>query len=132
MKVFLFKKRRRPFSPLRRHWQWYILDGGSQWIRYIEKRQIYIANVDCKTKIYCIANSSNALTFVSLLRKHSIMYPYTAERRDVLENTLPEAQEISRAKVGVFSNISRLEAVYGHSFRISREVLILWCDNRWL
>ena len=53
MKVFLFKKRRRPFSPLRRHWQWYILDGGSQWIKYIEKgkhilqmltaRQNYIA-----------------------------------------------------------------------------------------
>ena len=61
-----------------------------------------------------------------------ILYPYTAERRDVLENTLPEPQEISRAEVGVFSNASRLEAVYGHSFRISREVLILWCDNRWL
>ena len=72
------------------------------------------------------------------------MYPYTAERRDVLENTLPEAQEISRgvqnprpreisrAEGGVFSDTSRLEAVYGHSFRISREVLILWCDNRWL
>ena len=43
-----------------------------------------------------------------------VLYPYTAERRDV------------------FSNASRLEAVYGHSFRISREVLILWCDNRWL
>jgi len=44
----------------------------------------------------------------------------------------PRPREISRAEVGVFSNASRLEAVYGHSFRISREVLILWCDNRWL
>ena len=44
----------------------------------------------------------------------------------------PHRREISRAEVGVFSNASRLEAVYGHSFRISREVLILWCDNRWL
>ena len=44
----------------------------------------------------------------------------------------PHPREISRAEVGVFSNASRLEAVYGHSFRISREVLILWCDNRWL
>ena len=26
------------------------------------------------------------------------MYPYTAERRDVLENTLPEAQEISQGR----------------------------------
>ena len=74
------------------------------------------------------------------------LYPYTAERRDVLENTLPEAQEISQGprgaksppegnlegRGGVFSNASRLEAVYGHSFRINREVLILWCDNRWL
>ena len=25
-----------------------------------------------------------------------VLYPYTAERRDVLENTLPEAQEISQ------------------------------------
>ena len=30
---------------------------------------------------------------------------------------------------GVFSNASRLEAVYGHSFSISREVLILWCAD---
>ena len=28
------------------------------------------------------------------------MYPYTAERRDVLENTLPEAQEISQGPRG--------------------------------
>ena len=28
----------------------------------------------------------------------SILYPYTAERRDVLENTLPEAQEISQGR----------------------------------
>jgi len=27
-----------------------------------------------------------------------ILYPYTAERRDVLENTLPEAQEISQGR----------------------------------
>ena len=66
------------------------------------------------------------------------MYPYTAERRDVSENTLPEAQEISQGRGFctprperlpegnlVFSNASRLKAVYGHSFRISREVLIL-------
>ena len=26
------------------------------------------------------------------------MYPYTAERKDVLENTLPEAQEISQGR----------------------------------
>ena len=61
------------------------------------------------------------------------MYPYTAERSDVLKNTLPEAQEISQGRgfLGEFFNASRLEAVYGHSFRSSREVLILWCDNRW-
>ena len=100
-------------------------------------------------------------------KTQEVMYPYTAERRDVLENTLPEAQEISQGRGfctprperlpegeargqsrgprgaksppegnlegrgGVFSNASRLEAVYGHSFSISREVLILWCDNRW-
>ena len=28
----------------------------------------------------------------------NIMYPYTAERRDILENTLPEAQEISQER----------------------------------
>ena len=28
----------------------------------------------------------------------SILYPYTAERRDVLKNTLPEAQEISQGR----------------------------------
>ena len=28
----------------------------------------------------------------------SVLYPYTAERRDVLKNTLPEAQEISRGR----------------------------------
>ena len=75
----------------------------------------------------------------------TLLYPYTAKRRDVLENTPPEAQEISQGprgakspsegnlegRGGVFSNASRLEAVYGHSFSISREVLILWCDNRW-
>ena len=27
-----------------------------------------------------------------------ILYPYTAERRDVLENTLPDAQEISQGR----------------------------------
>ena len=69
----------------------------------------------------------------------SILYPYTAERRDVLGNTSPEAQEISRgvqnprpreisrAEGDVFPNASRLEAVYVHSLSISREVLILWC-----
>ena len=31
-------------------------------------------------------------------RKQKILYPYTAERRDVLENTLPEAQEISQGR----------------------------------
>ena len=45
--------------------------------------------------------------------------PYTDERRDVLENTPPEAQEISRlreiswASGGVFSNTSLLSSVYG-------------------
>ena len=76
------------------------------------------------------------------------MNPYTAERRDVLENTPHEAQEISqgrspsgniegrgvqnprpreisRAEGDVFPNASRLEAVYVHSLSISREVLIL-------
>ena len=43
----------------------------------------------------------------------------------------PRLREISRAEGGVFSNASRLEAVYGHSFIIIREVLIFWCDNRW-
>ena len=97
---------------------------------------------------FCNAASPN-----STLSSLCILYPYTAERRDVLENTLPEAQEISQGRgfctprperlpegeargqsrgPSVFSNASRLEAVYGHSFRISREVLILWCDNRWL
>ena len=52
------------------------------------------------------------------------MYSYTAERRDVLGNTSPEAREISRgvqnprprefsrAEGDVFPNASRLEAVY--------------------
>ena len=69
--------------------------------------------------------------------------PYTDERRDVSENTPPEAREISRgmqnprpreisrAEGGVFSDTSRLEAVYGHSFIIIRELLILLLDNRW-
>ena len=43
----------------------------------------------------------------------------------------PPPREISRASGGVFSNTSRLEAVYGHSFIIIREVLIFCCDNRW-
>ena len=91
------------------------------------------------------------------------MNPYNAERREVSENTPPEAQEISqgrgfctprperlpegnlegrgvqnprtreisRAEGGVFSDTSRLEAVYGHSFIIIRELLILLLDNRW-
>ena len=29
---------------------------------------------------------------------NTVLYPYTAERRDVLENTLPEAQEISQGR----------------------------------
>ena len=33
-----------------------------------------------------------------LQEKKLVMYPYTAERRDVLENTLPEAQEISQGR----------------------------------
>ena len=37
----------------------------------------------------------------------------------------PRLREISRAEGGVFSDTSRLEAVYGHSFIIIREVLIL-------
>ena len=41
-----------------------------------------------------------------------ILNPYTAERREV-------------------SDTSRLEAVYGHSFIIIRELLILLLDNRW-
>ena len=59
------------------------------------------------------------------------MYPYTAERRDVLGNLEgrgvqnPCPREISRAEGGVFPNASRLEAVYVHSLSISREVLIL-------
>ena len=67
------------------------------------------------------------------------MNPYTAERRDVLENTPHEAQEISQgrspsgniegrgvqnprpreilgAEGGVYSNASRLEAVYIQTF----------------
>ena len=95
------------------------------------------------------------------------MNPYTAERRDVSENTPPRpkrfpkggdfaprgprdcprakpegnlegrgvqnprTREISRAEGGVFSDTSRLEAVYGHSFIIIRELLILLLDNRW-
>ena len=43
----------------------------------------------------------------------------------------PRPWEISWASGGVFSDTSRLEAVYGHSFIIIREVLIFWCDNRW-
>ena len=40
-------------------------------------------------------------------------------------------REILRAEGGVFSDTSRLEAVYGHSFIIIRELLILLLDNRW-
>ena len=43
----------------------------------------------------------------------------------------PRPREISRAEGGVFSDTSRLEAVYGHSFIIIRELLILLLDNRW-
>ena len=43
----------------------------------------------------------------------------------------PRTREISRAEGGVFSDTSRLEAVYGHSFIIIRELLILLLDNRW-
>ena len=32
-----------------------------------------------------------------------VLYPYTAERRDVLENTLPEAQEIFQGPRGAKS-----------------------------
>ena len=71
----------------------------------------------------------------------SILYPYTAERRDVLGNTSPRPnrfaedgdfaprgpRDCSRAEGDVFPNASRLEAVYVHSLSIGREVLILWC-----
>ena len=30
--------------------------------------------------------------------QENLLYPYTAERRDVLENTPPEAQEISQGR----------------------------------
>ena len=43
----------------------------------------------------------------------------------------PRTREISMAEEGVFSDTSLLEAVYGHSFIIIREVLILLLDNRW-
>ena len=43
----------------------------------------------------------------------------------------PRTGEISRAEGGVFSDTSRLKAVYGHSFIIIRELLILLFDNRW-
>ena len=63
---------------------------------------LYNGAVVCKMK-----RISNALIWsVGVV---CVLYPYTAERRDVLENTLPEAQEISQG----------------------RGVLILWCDNRW-
>ena len=58
--------------------------------------------------------------------KAGILHP---EAREIARGRSP--REISRAEGGVFSNASRLEAVYGHSFIIIREVLIFWCDNRW-
>ena len=39
----------------------------------------------------------------TLLVMVMVMCPYTAERRDVLENTLPEAQEISQGPRGAKS-----------------------------
>ena len=45
------------------------------------------------------------------LRTESVRY------REKVQN--PRLREISRAEGGVFSNASRLEAVYGHSFSIS-------------
>ena len=76
----------------------------------------------------------------------SLLNPYTAERRDVSENTPPEAQEISqrrgfctlrsnapgvqspcsreisRSKGDVFPKSSRVEAVYDHSFIINQSL----------
>ena len=64
-----------------------------------------------------------------------ILYRYTAERRDVLENTSSEAREIFRGvqkirsrenlspEGDVFPNESQLEAVYGHSLIIIRPAM---------
>ena len=112
------------------------------------------AQSDC-AQVHLITNKN---TNINITAGKEILNPYTAERRDVSENTPPEAQEISqgrgfctprperlpkgeargqsrgpreisRAEGGVFSDTSRLEAVYGHSFIIIRELLILLLDN---
>ena len=43
-------------------------------------------------------NNVFSVTFNNFSKSVFILYPYTAERRDVLENTLPEAQEISQGR----------------------------------
>ena len=86
--------------------------------------------------------------------RKNILYPYTAERRDVFGNTshedreisrgweffssrLPEGnlegqrvqnpREISRSVGDAFPNTSRLKVVYSHSLSITRKVLTLLC-----
>ena len=52
-------------------------------------------HVNCKNCTNCI--NTICMHNVSVLHQNEgVLYPYTAERRDVLENTLPEAQEISQ------------------------------------
>ena len=45
--------------------------------------------------LHCAADADRMAIHAS---GRDILYPYTAERRDVLENTLPEAQEISQGR----------------------------------
>ena len=75
-----------------------------------KKQQQYqhtsVQSVKLKQLMLCRPESTH---FVQFWAQCCVMYPYTAERRDVLENTLPEAQEISQGRGFCPRAISRAE-----------------------
>ena len=89
--------------------------GLEMYTRYCANRMV-IRYDSMRTQILCLILNEYQLIL--------ILYPYTAERRDVLENTPREAQEISQGprgakypsegnlKLQVFPNASPFEAMY--------------------
>ena len=118
-------------------------EGKEQnWAKLLKKTESYKEIFNLFDKVTSdIISSSHGMMMQALLPLLSIvLYPYTAERRDVLGCTspttkrFPEAREMSRGRsprdisraegnleVGgdVQPNTSRLEAVYGHSLIIN-------------
>ena len=80
-----------------------------------------------------INNTARTGRFLLKWTNQVILNPYTAERRDVSENTPPEAQEISQGRGFCTPRPERLPEgeARGQSRGPIRELLILLLDNRW-